>query len=872
MIHTDACVLACALLLASAIQIPAQSPRYRDPGRGYLPDLEGRLIESLVGGDFDGDGDLDVFAGGWSGSPHRMLVNDGDGVFRDEGTTRLPAATPNNLDAIAFDFDGDGDQDLFLANFDADRLYRNDGSGQFVDVSATLLPQPSLQDGFTEGVFAADLDGDGDLDLACASATNRRASFLLINEVAGSGAFRAVFLSGIRGPLIERGAVCGGDLDGDGDVDLLFTPQRVIGGLSDYNTLLLNDGVAGFTEPRRGSGDPFPSPGLAFDRVERPWDAVATDLTGDGLPEVVIVGRSGSVILRNFGNAALLGGTFGVEPPASTVVRSGDFNADGQADLLFSTEVWLSGRLGLAPSPHAHAMRMTTAVVGDFDGDGAVDLLHGDRTGVSFGQPAFRGVDSWATTVHRAGVRMLHWSDLLVDLDADGDLDEVRQTVLLPTFETALEFVANDGAGFAADAPASTWVLQPTPGGSVGGFAGLHVRRTASPRPEILISVGAAVARVTMDAQGRLIPGGPRLELASDAEIWGMAVFDLEGDGDEDVLVIAHEDNALANRSRMFLDEGAHGMVDRTQAVLGTPPLLLPSDVWSADLDADGDPDVVLSTRTASGSTRPLILENIGGRTLSESTTMSLPDDPTLRGIQRAPVDLDGDGAVELLPFDQILWNDGRGVFAEDPARALPADFHPGLIVDADQDGDPDMLSRDGAQQVTRLLVNDGSGRFTVDDTAVPETDRDGWPVIVQGVADVDGDLDSDIVTRDQPLFNQLRQAEAPHLARLGRDWVVRASWGSERGRGPGAMVDMVWSLAGGQVRVPGLGLVRIDPASSRSLGAAALPLPDSVAEFVQPVPNLRNLVGIEFVAQGLLMDPSGTLRITNPIRETVYR
>jgi hypothetical protein len=134
--------------------------------------------------------------------------------------------------------DADGDFELFVTNFDdeSNTLYRNDGSALFTDVTVSAgLEAPSrLPVGF--GTVLADLDDDGDLDLAVANGhiidnielyhdgkTWRQTSQVFAND--GRGRFReetarAGDLS--RTPLVGRGLYAG-DVDRDGDLDLLLT-------------------------------------------------------------------------------------------------------------------------------------------------------------------------------------------------------------------------------------------------------------------------------------------------------------------------------------------------------------------------------------------------------------------------------------------------------------------------------------------------------------------------------------------------------------------------------------------------------------------------------------------------------------------------
>jgi hypothetical protein len=129
--------------------------------------------------DADGDGDLDLYvvSGGnefWEGEPllDRLYSNDGHGNF-----TRTPDALPvfyhNGSCVVPGDFDGDGDMDLFVGSRVVARQYgvvpqsfllQNDGRGHFRDVTTALAPGLDSV-GMVSRALWVDYDGDGKLDL-----------------------------------------------------------------------------------------------------------------------------------------------------------------------------------------------------------------------------------------------------------------------------------------------------------------------------------------------------------------------------------------------------------------------------------------------------------------------------------------------------------------------------------------------------------------------------------------------------------------------------------------------------------------------------------------------------------------------------------
>jgi len=132
-----------------------------------------RLPEIMGGGaalfDMDGDADLDillvqsgVLGGPDSGPRHRLYRNDGTGRF-DDVTAGSGVDVPGyGMGVAAGDYDGDGDPDLYLTNLGANVLLRNDGGGRFADVTAAAGVAGG---GWSTSAAFVDVDGDGWLDL-----------------------------------------------------------------------------------------------------------------------------------------------------------------------------------------------------------------------------------------------------------------------------------------------------------------------------------------------------------------------------------------------------------------------------------------------------------------------------------------------------------------------------------------------------------------------------------------------------------------------------------------------------------------------------------------------------------------------------------
>jgi len=196
----------------------------------------------VIAFDVEEDGDLDLYVANDS-TENRLWLNRGDGSFED-GTLLAGVGvngrglTEAGMGLAVGDIDGDLDLDVFVTNFDdeSNTLYSNQGEALFDDVSIQAgLEAPSrLPVGF--GCVLEDFDLDGDLDLAVANGhiidnihlyhdgkTHAQRAQLFEND--GAGRFSEIGReSGALGVSAQVGrGLYAGDLDGDGDADLLLT-------------------------------------------------------------------------------------------------------------------------------------------------------------------------------------------------------------------------------------------------------------------------------------------------------------------------------------------------------------------------------------------------------------------------------------------------------------------------------------------------------------------------------------------------------------------------------------------------------------------------------------------------------------------------
>jgi len=213
----------------------------------------------VVWGDYDNDGDLDIYVASDT-TANLLFRNNGDRTFTDVAASAGAAVDADGRSQAGMgvdmaDYDNDGRLDLAVTNFAEDHftIYHNEGNGTFADVSkrAGLMPAPYL--GW--GAQFVDLDHDGLLDLVTVNGhvnpsvqmgarAGRRAGYrqrpLIFHQVAG-GLFREVGLAAGQafGDVYSSRGLAVADLNNDGQMDLVFANQE------EKPAVLLNRGVPG---------------------------------------------------------------------------------------------------------------------------------------------------------------------------------------------------------------------------------------------------------------------------------------------------------------------------------------------------------------------------------------------------------------------------------------------------------------------------------------------------------------------------------------------------------------------------------------------------------------------------------------------------
>jgi hypothetical protein len=388
------------------------------------PSIGGDLTH-IEAGDLDGDSYVDLVVLktlGGSTSAVSFLYNHGTGTF-NLPIDRSITATPEGL-ALG-DIDDDGDQDIVIANSHPPFsviIILNDASRKWTDGKELELPNAPSD------VALVDLNGDKLLDIAATSIEGGLSVFL--NSIDGYDSRKDM------GFKLQQ-ALTSGDIDGDGDEDVL-TVSRAESSVR----IGLNPGSGDVTEE-----------GL-FIIGNNPTDIVARDFDGDGDKDIGVCNLgdgTASVVLNNG-----LGRFAWYDPQyitSSGRIATGDFDADGDHDIISSNydtstiEIVFNEGDGLewnVVEYESHKVVSSEGIrgsepfyptVADFDNDKDLDFIYGEELSYSIifmenvdGEGNFKN----ESVAKKGGPNLLDSPPFVaeaVDVELDGDLDIVTNHV-----------------------------------------------------------------------------------------------------------------------------------------------------------------------------------------------------------------------------------------------------------------------------------------------------------------------------------------------------------------------------------------------------------------------------------------------------------
>jgi hypothetical protein len=717
----------------------------------------------IVPADLDGDGDLDVV---YNGNQLAWFENLGAGLL---SLRQLSTSTLATTSLVVDDLDGDADFDIIYSLGNSITWRENDGTD--------LFPAHTIASGLTSlrGITVADLDGDGDRDVAAVSEGTARAAWFENN---GAETFAS---HTINTTLATPNRLAAADMDRDGDLDLL-----VVGSALSW---LENDGSQTFTARTVTSS-------------VVPTSAIPVDVDRDG--DLDIAAAAGSTLLwyENNGVQVFTARTI-ANSIGSTALITGaaDIDGDGDVDLTATT----NGRVAWYANngTQVFTANLLTTFDGatfvapvDVNGDGALDLLSIHASSPSGGNKIvwrhqlvpgdFGDAPAPYPTAlaangprHLAGGPQLGASrdseaDGFPSINADGegvDDDGIVWSVLQAgqLGATLTATVQNAPAGAKLDA----WI-DFNGDGSWGGADEQILASAAVANGVNLLqfnvpatgAVGATYARVRLSTAGNLgivgsapdgevedypvtikppalasgVFAGPHA-IHTGTSIPAVHAADLDADGDMDVVAI-YTSPAVTIRLAWFENNGGAYV----EHAIGNPVYgAATSSLEVADLDGDGDLDVI----AAASYEAIRWFENDGNENFTGRITNAYVATPDLL----SAMDVNGDGHLDLVTTRRVngegwpeamVWheNDGHQQFTERSIGTPASMFNAVTAADFDGNGILDFL---GSGNDLEIFPNPGPSGYSTAAAVLLLQPQATAPLVAD--MDTDGDLDIVVVS-----------------------------------------------------------------------------------------------------------------------------
>ena len=665
----------------------------------------GSDIRSVAVADFDSDGRPDLAVANADDSSVTVLLKVGRG---QPAIVNTYAVGTFPLKVATADFTGDGKPDIISASNSSGTLslLRNNGSGGFTTADTITSTAGGVD------MAVGDFNNNGTVDVAVAVGSG--VSILLGN---GQGAFSApAFFQASANKIITA------DFNNDGKLDLAIAGNT--------------------TQIRLGNG----AGQFGASSCELPFSSgmASADVNADGKLDLVVTDILASQIRIHLGNGA---GCFGAATSIDVAnagqprfVALADLNKDGKLDIVGGATVLLGNGNGAFGPPFAFGMSSLGAntVIADFDGDSNLDIASAasGSAGILFGD----GAGGFRLAVGPADRGA--WGLARADLNNDGKLDIVAMnsggfvvmlgdgngnlgtpsTATVPSTAAATPVIAD----FNGDNKLDVAVLDDTANGP-GGLPRLHVTLGNG-----LGGFGSTISTSFDASQPAALSGG-----------------DLNGDGKVD-LVTVNRGGGNGNEGSITI-----GLSDGTgnfqmQPNVSVRTSVNPVGVAFADFNKDGKMDLAVP----SGFGFSILLGN-GAGGFAPRTHITTANSSSIRA-----ADLDGDGNVDLVMVSEeingktsVVRGDGLGGFSA-PVQfnlgTFPSDL---TLADFNNDGKLDLAVAISLQEASpspprsniAVLLGDGAGGFGSPVNIA--TERSASRIIA---GDLNGDAKTDLITANQ--------------------------------------------------------------------------------------------------------------------------
>lgn len=690
---------------------------------------------NVAAADFNQDGNVDLaYVDGHSpGSALHILLGDGTGSFRHGQDVALPAGICSYACYINLgDINGDGILDIVLGggtpntspqpsapNAMIAALLGN-GDGSF---GTPVVSDLTINSGSTPNmVFAAgiaDVNGDGATDLIIPDPAEQKL-YVLLGDKTGSFTYSTSIFDG-NSPF----AVIATDLNGDGRPDLL-----VYGPAGGAATVFLNTGAGNF-----GSGTNYTAgPGASF---------VLADVNGDGVPDLVasvyVTSTSQQATQQVVYLAGRADGTFGVpvtiaDTVSGNLIYVADYNGDGIPDLVVQNATGIAvlpGKGSISwgvPIPvvagavsEPYFFGMSTRATGDFNNDGRPDFAIAVEGGIALllgrGNGTFDTGDAYdigePTGATAVGPFTSNAADIAVTVPAE--------------FPRLLVGAGNGTFTLATDPNTSYTTVPPDRDVATGDFDGNGTTDLVE-----FVTTGAN------SPAGQVYFGTGKGTFAAPVQVTNGSPFlaDFNRDG--------HTDMVNVSGSNLVVELGQVGGFTEVATPLRTATFA--QVIAAGDVNRDGVPDVIIKDEAG--------IEVWLGKADGTFTYASTIDAAPLGGFAAgaygatAIADLDGDGNPDLVlaPGNTnvpqalaILYGNGHGTFGAPVLQPVSHAYLYLSVADVNHDGKADLVLSDA--EGIAVVTNLGGGSFGPEVHYIA-----GASISKPNVADLNGDGYPDIV------------------------------------------------------------------------------------------------------------------------------
>lgn len=595
--------------------------------------FNGSISSSIFVSDMDSDGDMDIISSYFYEQQKVVWIENIDGLGQF-GDQHIIDVDVSTINIVKIaDLDGDGDNDVILSSYYEDKIVWYEN----LDGNGNFGSQKliSIEQNDPTSIYPADIDNDGDLDIVSTSDLSNRIAWH--ENIDGNGNFTA--LKVIANNVDGAKGINVTDIDNDGDMDI-FTAASV-------------DNFILFYENLNGNGN-FSIGQIISDNVNTPSNIQIADVDNDGLLDLMCISAKDAKLtwFKNINGQGTFGNRNVIYEDVDNVndIYAADIDGDGDLDLLSASYnqgihsnsliAWfenIDGRGNFAKQTGiGYPNRAKIVRAADVDGDGDLDVIGGTNS---------------------SNIETIIWYE---NLDGEGSFGEVQDISNGLHQLSSLEMADFDGDG-------DIDILYNTPNQfgwieNVDGLGSYTITHSLSP-----------------------LNGGP-----------GPTSYPADLDNDGDMDIISWE---IYGNTKLVWYENIDGL-----GHFGNPKYIYAFNtqgsghlVKSADIDLDGDLDVIISLSNSPQNI--LWVENIDGQGNFGNERAIIPGPIHLSQISLG--DLDNDNDIDLAytksGTDEIGWVeniDGQGNFgselilANDALEAISV-----IISDLDYDGDNDIIA-----------------------------------------------------------------------------------------------------------------------------------------------------------------------------------